>query len=215
MVPPVPSANPRHPPPLATSPPPPLPPPGYSTSFILHLLLLLFPSDSLSYYRTRTRVSGARAHASIPFHMHADRPSMCVSAGEGGREVKGENARIRGRENRGGRNEREKGKTHTGRSRIGTRGRVERRVRRNDGGGREVRDRAREGTVDGEQGGGWPFDEHGGPSMDVRRGPWRHTCTSPRHPGESKQPYKVAGLRFNPKFISSISKGLSRGSERE
>lgn len=27
---------------------------------------------------------------------------------------------------------------------------------------------------------------------------------------ESKQPYKVAGLRFNPKFISSISKGLSR-----
>lgn len=51
-------------------------------------------------------------------------------------------------------------------------------------------------------------------SMDVRRGPWRHTCTSPRHPGESKQPYKVAGLRFNPKFISSISKGLSRGPER-
>ena len=50
--------------------------------------------------------------------------------------------------------------------------------------------------------------------MDVRRGPWRHTCTSPRHPGESKQPYKVAGLRFNPKFISSISKGLSRGPER-
>lgn len=47
--------------------------------------------------------------------------------------------------------------------------------------------------------------------MDVRRGPWRHTRTSPRHPGESKQPYKVAGLRFNPKFISSISKGLSRG----
>lgn len=50
--------------------------------------------------------------------------------------------------------------------------------------------------------------------MDVRRGPWRHTCTSPRRPGESKQPYKVAGLRFNPKFISSISKGLSRGPER-
>lgn len=46
--------------------------------------------------------------------------------------------------------------------------------------------------------------------MDVRRGPWRHTRTSPRHPGKSKQPYKVAGLRFNPKFISSISKGLSR-----
>lgn len=46
--------------------------------------------------------------------------------------------------------------------------------------------------------------------MDVRSGPWRHTCTSPRHPGESKQPYKVARLRFNPKFISSISKGLSR-----
>lgn len=50
--------------------------------------------------------------------------------------------------------------------------------------------------------------------MDVRRGPWRHTCTSSRHPGKSKQPYKVAGLRFNPKFISSISKGLSRGPER-
>lgn len=33
-----------------------------------------------------------------------------------------------------------------------------------------------------------------------------------RRPGErAKQPYKVAGLRFNPKFISSISKGLSRG----
>lgn len=32
---------------------------------------------------------------------------------------------------------------------------------------------------------------------------------------ESKQPYKVAGLRFNPKFISSISKSLSRGLERE
>lgn len=77
-------------------------------------------------------------------------------------------------------------------------GRVERRVRRNEAG--EERDEE----------GGWPFDEHGGPSMDVRRGPWRHTCTSPRHPGESKQPYKVAGLRFNPKFISSISKGLSR-----
>lgn len=61
------------------------------------------------------------------------------------------------------------------------------------------------------RGSGWSsFDEHGGPSMDVRRGPWRHTRTSPRHPGESKQPYKVAGLRFNPKFISSISKGLSR-----
>lgn len=27
---------------------------------------------------------------------------------------------------------------------------------------------------------------------------------------KSEQPYKVAGLRFNPKFISSISKGLSR-----
>lgn len=73
------------------------------------------------------------------------------------------------------------------------------------------RRREREG---GERGGGWPFDEHGGSSMDVRRGPWRHTCTSPHHPGESKQPYKVAGLRFNPKFISSISKGLSRGPER-
>lgn len=34
--------------------------------------------------------------------------------------------------------------------------------------------------------------------------------TSPRYTSESKQPYKVAGLRFNPKFISSISKGLSR-----
>lgn len=32
---------------------------------------------------------------------------------------------------------------------------------------------------------------------------------------KSKQPYKVAGLRFNPKFISSISKSLSRGPERE
>lgn len=32
---------------------------------------------------------------------------------------------------------------------------------------------------------------------------------------KSKQPYKVAGLRFNPKFISSISKSLSRGLERE
>lgn len=77
---------------------------------------------------------------------------------------------------------------------------MERRVRRNAGirGGEEAA-------------GGWSsFDEHGGPSMDVRRGPWRHTRTSPRHPGESKQPYKVAGLRFNPKFISSISKGLSR-----
>lgn len=31
--------------------------------------------------------------------------------------------------------------------------------------------------------------------------------------GESKQPYKVAGLRFNPKFISSISKSLSRNLE--
>lgn len=79
------------------------------------------------------------------------------------------------------------------------RGRVERRVRRNAG------------RCGGEAAGGWSsFDEHGGPSMDVRRGPWRHTRTSPRHPGESKQPYKVAGLRFNPKFISSISKGLSR-----
>lgn len=37
--------------------------------------------------------------------------------------------------------------------------------------------------------------------------------TSPSE-SESKQPYKVAGLRFNPKFISSISKGLSRGPER-
>lgn len=46
--------------------------------------------------------------------------------------------------------------------------------------------------------------------MDVRRSPWRHTCTSPRCTSESEQPYKVAGLRFNPKFISSISKGLSR-----
>ena len=27
---------------------------------------------------------------------------------------------------------------------------------------------------------------------------------------KNEQPYKVAGLRFNPKFISSISKGLSR-----
>ena len=32
---------------------------------------------------------------------------------------------------------------------------------------------------------------------------------------KSKQPYKVAGLRFNPKFISSISKSLSRCLERE
>lgn len=32
----------------------------------------------------------------------------------------------------------------------------------------------------------------------------------PRYTSESEQPYKVAGLRFNPKFISSISKGLSR-----
>lgn len=32
---------------------------------------------------------------------------------------------------------------------------------------------------------------------------------------KSKQPYKVAGLRFNPKFISSISKSLSRSLERE
>lgn len=54
------------------------------------------------------------------------------------------------------------------------------------------------------------LDEHGGSAMDVRRGLWHHTCTSTRHPDESKQPYKVAGLRFNPKFISSISKGLSR-----
>lgn len=37
--------------------------------------------------------------------------------------------------------------------------------------------------------------------------------TSPSE-SESKQPYKVAGLRFNPKFISSISKGLSRSPER-
>lgn len=43
-----------------------------------------------------------------------------------------------------------------------------------------------------------------------------HVHLTARHPGEkSKQPYKVAGLRFNPKFISSISKGLSRGRERE
>lgn len=82
---------------------------------------------------------------------------------------------------------------------------MERRVKKKTKGER------RRGEVGG---GGWPFDEHGGPSMDVRRGPWHHTCTSPRHPGESKQPYKVAGLRFNPKFISSISKGLSRGPER-
>lgn len=32
---------------------------------------------------------------------------------------------------------------------------------------------------------------------------------------ESEQPYKVAGPRFNPKFISSISKSLSRRFERE
>lgn len=79
------------------------------------------------------------------------------------------------------------------------------------GGKESKKKRAERQRRGGEAAGGWSsFDEHGGPSMDVRRGPWRHTRTSPRHPGESKQPYKVAGLRFNPKFISSISKGLSR-----
>lgn len=122
---------------------------------------------------------------------------MCASArGEGDNDRRG----IGRRENREVEETKERKKRHTGEP---WRCRVERRVRRNRKGGE------REGGG-GETGGGWPFDKHGGPSMDVRSGPWRHTCTSPRHPGESKQPYKVAGLRFNPKFISSISKGLSR-----
>lgn len=109
--------------------------------------------------------------------------------------------RMQNRRTRRKKRRRERGETRARTNRSVDR-RLERRVRRN-GRGRE---------------GGWPFAEHGGPSMDVRRSPWRHTCTSPRYTSESEQPYKVAGLRFNPKFISSISKGLSRAprpSERE
>lgn len=132
--------------------------------------------------------------------MDVDRSSMCASA-------RGGDSNRRSIRRRECRNEREKGKTHADEAIASTwRGRVKRRVKKKIEGERE---RERRG---GER--GWPFDEHGGLSMDVRRGPWRHTCTSPRRPGESKQPYKVAGLRFNPKFISSISKGLSRGPER-
>lgn len=132
--------------------------------------------------------------------MDVDRSSTCASArrGEGGERQQTEDQKT-------GVQKRKRERKDT-RRRSHSRGRVKRRVKKKTEGERE-----REG---GERGGGWPFDEHGGPSMDVRRGPWRHTCTSPRHPGESKQPYKVAGLRFNPKFISSISKGLSRGPER-
>lgn len=130
--------------------------------------------------------------------MDVDRSSMCASARGGDSNRQG----IRRRE---WRNEREKGKTR-GRSHSQDVARQGEKESKEENRGRE-----RKGGG-GER--GWPFDEHGGPSMDVRRGPWRHTCTSPRHPGESKQPYKVAGLRFNPKFISSISKGLSRGPER-
>lgn len=49
------------------------------------------------------------------------------------------------------------------------------------------------------------FDGQGGPWLVSRGVPWRHLRLA-----KSEQPYKVARLRFNPKFISSISKGLSR-----
>lgn len=176
-------------PPALPSPPVPpsrLPPPltTYPTFFVLHLLfyhLFFFPPHSLSYYRARTRVQ--EQHASIPFHMNVDRSSMCASTRAEGTVTDGGSRR---REAKKRKRERKDTRGHGAVADVASQGEKESKEENRGGGGRgrgrkKERKRKRGG---GER--GWPFDEHGGPSMDVRRGPWRHTCTSPRPSGREQ-----------------------------
>jgi len=173
MVPPAPSANPRHPPPLTTSsscstlsfprtphlfrpaPPPPPPPPA---SF----------SVRLSFALSRTHVH-ARTSAGIPFHTPADRPYLRSAYVAIKRERERERAGGGGKEN--GRTEVERSGGGTG-ERKDTRG-TESRAARERQGGKE----SKRGNGKGEGIRGRGDDRRGsegavGRSTNMVDGPW-------------------------------------------